>query len=169
MDSALEGGVASGRSGPSNLWVFPVLWDSPKRLFTEFIHYVSVTVLTSLHSLSCLTVRSPQTVILLCVCSLSRVQLFVTSWTVAHQAPRSMGLSLQDTGVGRHFLLQEIFRTQGSNLCLLGLLHGWVDSLPLHHLGSPLGYYYYSLLMDRETDDTVRDSKMKRGSALLGD
>ena len=63
---------------------------------------------------------------------------------------------------------QGIFLTQGSNLCLLGLPYWQVDSLPLHHLGSPLGYYY-SLLMDRETDDTIRLSKMKRGSALLGD
>ena len=27
-----------------------------------------------------------------CVCSLSPVQLFVTPWTVAHQAPLSMGV-----------------------------------------------------------------------------
>ena len=34
---------------------------------------------------------------LLCVCqSLSRVQLFATAWTVAHQAPPSMGFSRQD-------------------------------------------------------------------------
>ena len=43
----LKGGVPSGRSGLSNLWVFLVLWDSPKRLFTEFIYYVSVAVLTT--------------------------------------------------------------------------------------------------------------------------
>ena len=33
-----------------------------------------------------------------------------------------------------HFLLQGIFPTQGSTLCLLCLLHWQVDSLPLHHL-----------------------------------
>ena len=41
----------------------------------------------------------------------------------------------QNTRVSRHFLLQGIFLTQRSNLCLLHLLH-WQDSLPLHHPGS---------------------------------
>ena len=39
---------------------------------------------------------------------------FGTPWTVARQAPLSMDFSSQDTGVGCHFLLQEIFPTQGS-------------------------------------------------------
>ena len=43
----------------------------------------------------------------------------------------------KNTGVGCHFLLQEIFLTQGSNMCLLCLLNWQVDSLPLHHLWSP--------------------------------
>ena len=37
--------------------------------------------------------------------SLSRVQLFVTPWTAAYQAPPSMGFSRQSTGVGCHCLL----------------------------------------------------------------
>ena len=41
-----------------------------------------------------------------------------TPWTVAHQAPLSMGFSRQDTGVGCHALLQGIFLIQGSNLRL---------------------------------------------------
>ena len=45
----------------------------------------------------------------------SRVRLFATPWTVAHQAPPSMGFSRQESGVGCHFLLQGIFPTQGSN------------------------------------------------------
>ena len=45
----------------------------------------------------------------------SRVQLFAALWTVARQAPLSMGFSRQDTGVGCHILLQEIFLTQGLN------------------------------------------------------
>ena len=32
----------------------------------------------------------------MCVCVLSHVQLFVTPWTVAHQAPLSMGFSRQE-------------------------------------------------------------------------
>ena len=51
---------------------------------------------------------------------LSRVQLSVTPWTAARQAPLSMGFS--KTGVVRHFL-QGIFPTQGLNLRLLCLLH----------------------------------------------
>ena len=57
---------------------------------------------------------------------LSRVQLFVTPWTVAYQAPPSMEFSNpwkfpgKSTGVGCHFLLLGIFLTQGSNP---GLLH----------------------------------------------
>ena len=35
------------------------------------------------------------------------------NWTVAHQAPPSMGFSRKNTGVGGHFLLQGIFPTQG--------------------------------------------------------
>ena len=40
----------------------------------------------------------------------------------------------KSTEVGYHFLLQGIFPTQGSNLCLL---HWQADSIPLSHLGSP--------------------------------
>ena len=41
----------------------------------------------------------------------------------------------KNTGVGCHFLLQGIFPTQGSTLCLL---HWQGHSLLLHHLGSPI-------------------------------
>ena len=66
--------------------------------------------------------------------SLSRVRLFATPWTVAHQAPPPMGFSRQDTGVGCHFLLQGIFPTQGSNP---GLPHYRQMLCPLSHQGSP--------------------------------
>ena len=39
--------------------------------------------------------------------------LSVTAWTVARQAPLSMGFPRQNTGVGCHFHLQGIFLTQG--------------------------------------------------------
>ena len=60
-----------------------------------------------------------------CVCahSVSRVWLFATPWTVAHHAPLSTGFTGKNIRVGRHFLLQGIFLTQGLNLCLLHLLH----------------------------------------------
>ena len=71
------------------------------------------------------------------VCMLSRfcrVRLFVTPWTVAHQAPLSMG---KKTGVGCYALLQGIFLTQGFYPCLLHLLHWQTGSLPLALLGKP--------------------------------
>ena len=52
-------------------------------------------------------------------------------WTVVDQAPLSMKFSRQEYWVCCHFLLQEIFLTQGSNPCLLRLLHWQADSLPL--------------------------------------
>ena len=74
--------------------------------------------------------------------SLSRVRLFATLWTVAYQAPLSMGFSRllcpwdfpgKNTGVGCHFLLQEIFRTQGLNP---GLSHCRQTLYCLSHQGS---------------------------------
>ena len=45
----------------------------------------------------------------------SRVQLFATLWTAAHQAPLSMGSPGKNNGVGYHVLLQGIFQTRVSN------------------------------------------------------
>ena len=52
-----------------------------------------------------------------CICAqyLSSVWLFATPWTVAHQAPLSMGFCRQQYWRGCHFLLQGIFPTQGLN------------------------------------------------------
>ena len=40
---------------------------------------------------------------------------FATLWTVAHQAPCQCNSPGKNTAAGCHFLLQEIFPTQGSN------------------------------------------------------
>ena len=45
--------------------------------------------------------------------------VFKTIYTVAHQAPLSMGLSRQEYQRGLPLLSQGIFTTQESNLCLL--------------------------------------------------
>jgi len=68
----------------------------------------------------------------------SRVWFFASLWTVACQAPLSMGFSRQEYWSGCHALLQRIFLTQGLNLDLLHLLHWQVGSLPLVPLGKPL-------------------------------
>ena len=47
----------------------------------------------------------------------------------------------KNTGVGCHFLLQEIFSTQGSKLHLSPALKA--DSVPLSHDGSPIFTYTY--------------------------
>ena len=67
---------------------------------------------------------------------LRRVWLFVTPWTVARLLCPwdSPG---KNPGVGCCALLRGIFSTQGSNRCLLCLLHWQAGSLPLSHLGSP--------------------------------
>ena len=44
----------------------------------------------------------------MCVCVLSHVQLFVTSWTVARQASLFMGFSRQEYWMGCHLLLQAL-------------------------------------------------------------
>ena len=56
-----------------------------------------------------------------------------TPWIVAHQAPLSMGFPSKNTGMGCYFLLQVIFLTEGSNLCLL---HWQVNSLPAESIST---------------------------------
>ena len=68
------------------------------------------------------------------MCVLSRVSLFVIPWTVALLC--LWNFLGKDTGTVCHFLLQEIFPTQGLNPCLLHVLDWQVDSSPLCHLGS---------------------------------
>ena len=66
-----------------------------------------------------------------CAHSLSLGWLFVTLWTIAHQAPLPWNFPSKNTGAGCRALFQKIFPTQGSNPNLLPLLHWQVDPLPL--------------------------------------
>ena len=78
------------------------------------------------------------TVLGLCACMLSHIQLFVTPSTVAHQAPSDhRTFPGKNTRVSCHFFLQRIFQAQGSNPYLLCLLHWQVGSLPLGPPGKP--------------------------------
>ena len=72
-----------------------------------------------------------------CVQLLNHVRLVLIPWTVARQAPLPLEFPRKNTGMGSHFLLQEIFLTERSNLHLLHLLHWKADFLPLYYLGSP--------------------------------
>ena len=55
-------------------------------------------------------------------CVLSHVQLFATLWTIAHQAPLSMGFSQQEYWSGLPCPPPGVFLTQGSNpvSCIAG-------------------------------------------------
>ena len=68
---------------------------------------------------------------------LRHVQIFATLWTIAHQAPLSMGFSRQEHWSGLPLPPPGIFLTQGLNLRLSCLLHWQVDSLPLLLPGKP--------------------------------
>ena len=80
-------------------------------------------------------VKHPNHFLKVCVCvkSLSRVWLFATPWTIAHQAPLSMGFSRQEYWSGLPFPSPGIFPTQGSNP---GLLHCRQTLYSLSHQGS---------------------------------
>ena len=80
-------------------------------------------------------------ILCMCVCSVLSESL-ETPWTVARQAPLSMGFSRQEHWSGLPFLLQGIFPNHGLNL---HLLHWQADSLPLCHLESQ-GHYHLPII-----------------------
>ena len=68
------------------------------------------------------------------------LQLCPTLWPYELQPTRPLLLwdsPGKNTGVGCHFLLQEIFPAQVSNPCLLSLLNWQADSLPTEPSGKP--------------------------------
>ena len=66
-----------------------------------------------------------------CVQLLNCVQFFETPWTIAHQAPLSMGFSRQEDWSGLPFPPPGDLPAPGIGLASPAL----VDSLPLHQLG----------------------------------
>ena len=79
----------------------------------------------------------PRTQLLLLLSRFSSVQLFVTLWTVAHQASLSKGFSRQEYWSGLPFPSPRDFPNQGSNSHLLGRLHWQVGSLATAPPGKP--------------------------------
>ena len=63
---------------------------------------------------------------------------FLDPWTVARQAPLSVGFSSHNTGVRFHALLQGTFLAQGLALSLSRLLHWQAGSLPVVLPGKPV-------------------------------
>ena len=99
----------------------------------------------------------------MCVYVLSCVQLFVTLWTLVYQAPLSMGISSQEYWSGLPFPPPGDLPEQGSNPCLLCLLHWQAVSLPLYHLGGPEGWIDYSF-----STETSMDSGRQIGGDCVG-
>ena len=93
--------------------------------FSEVAKWCYFNVLFIFHLLIWIFYKEIIIIYSLCMCAdlLSRVRLFVTLWTIAHQAPLSMGFSRQEYWSGLPALLQGIFLTQVSNWCLLHLLY----------------------------------------------
>ena len=78
--------------------------------------------------------------------------LFETPWCVPCQVPPSMGFSRQEYRSGFHFLLQEIFPTQGSNA---GLPHCRQTLYCLSHQGNPGAMLNKSLIQSSVDGGTV--------------
>ena len=73
-----------------------------------------------------------------------------------------------NTAVGCLFLLQRLFLTQGSNPCLLHLLHWQADSLPLSHLGvlGNISRRVSSILLKRSSWHICRESRVQQESLV---
>ena len=81
---------------------------------------------------------------------------FSTSWTVAHQAPLSMGSSRREHWSGLPFPLPGNPPDPG-NQSHLSLLHWQVDSLPLSHQGSPLRLVkYLNAIINTQDTGTIQ-------------
>ena len=110
-----------------------------KELCCRLSSYIEVHLKTQIHMLN-LSLQCSS----ICACMLSRfshVQLFATPWTIARQAPLSMGI-LQAKIL--EWLLCPL------NPCLLGLLHWQVGSFLLAHLGCPFGDGAFERSLGRE-------------------
>ena len=89
----------------------------------------------NIHLPICLYAKS--FLLLLLLSCFSCVQIFVTPWTVGHQAPCPRDSLGKNTTMGCYALLQGIFPIQGLKPSLLILLHWQAGSYHYLHLGSP--------------------------------
>ena len=87
----------------------------------------------------------------------SCVRLFVTLWTVACQAPLSMGFSRQESWSGLPFPSPGELATRGLNLHLLRLLHWQMGSLPLATPGKPICKYIESKRLNTSKLNNLKD------------
>ena len=97
-------------------------------------------------------------------CVLSRVQLFATPWTVAHQAPLSIGFSRQEYWSGLPFPSPEDIPDPGIELRSPALQ---ADSLLLSHRRNPenTSITPQSLLLSLDCDFSVVAKKSLANSS----
>ena len=138
------------------MWAKGCLWDFFPQLFLigyvlmVCVSHISYFISTSVIRPSVIKSQDPHQketetfffiMMCMCVCMLSHfghVQLFVTPWTVAHQAPLSMGLSRQEYQSGMPCpppgdLPDRVLESASPVSSALQ-----ADSLPLSHWGSRL-------------------------------
>ena len=87
-----------------------------------------------LYRATVVTLRAVTVIVCVCVQSLNHVSVFGTQWTVAFQAPLSMGFPRQEYWSGLPFLSPGDRPGSGIEP---SLLHWQADSLPLSHQLSP--------------------------------
>jgi len=99
------------------------------------------------------------------------VRLFATLWTIALQAPLSKEFSRQDTRAGCHALLQGIFPTQESNLCLLCLLdQGRKTYFLVSQCGKDIFFFSFSEITGKFLTEMILGEKKEKnpgGGALF--
>ena len=88
------------------------------------------------------------------------VQLFVTQWTVAYQAPLSMGFFRQNTGVGCHALHHGIFSTRAQTYvsyisCIAGIF------LTTESLGRPQCFFLLSQQLKSSSNTSLKIERKK--------
>ena len=106
-----------------------------------FSHIVHQSIEQKYSVLYCRSLLCVHVCVCACTCSqsLSCLQLFVTSWTIAHQAPLSMGFSRKEHWRGCHFLLQGIFPTRDQNhVSCISFTGRWI----LYHCAMLLVIYF---------------------------
>ena len=94
----------------NHIWLFATPWTAVRQASLSMTISRSLLKLMSIESVMpsnqlilCRSLSPPPIFMKVKVKSLSRVQLFATPWTVAHQAPLSMGFSRQEYWSGLPF------------------------------------------------------------------
>ena len=119
-------------------WKLSERWGCKPQEFKEIVERVKLKSKAELPHLAI----SPWPYVLTC----RGVQLFVTQWSVARQAPLSMGLCWQEHGSELPLPPLGNLSEPGIEPCLLWLLHWQADCLPPRHLGSPISLWERNII-----------------------